>query len=101
MYTYIYMQWNITAIKKNKNFQVLTIRMNLEGIMLHEINLTEKTNIVLFHLYAESYKNEQTQNSNRFTDTENIQVAVREEEGWGNEGNRWGRLKGTNFKLQN
>ena len=50
MYIYIYIKWNINH-KKKEILPFATIWMNQEGIMLSEINQTEKDK---FHLYVES-----------------------------------------------
>ena len=42
--------------------------MNLEGIMLNEINQTEKTNTIRFHLYVEA--NKQNRNKHNKTETD-------------------------------
>ena len=45
--------FNILAIV---NSAVINIKVDLEGIMLSEINPTEKTNTALYHLYVQSKK---------------------------------------------
>ena len=71
--------------------------MDLEGTVPSEISQTEKQ-VPYDFTYMWNLKNKTEIDS----DSENKQVAARGEGGWqGDEWNSWGKLRGTNFQLQN
>ena len=72
--------------------------MDLEDLMLNEIS-QRKMYTYMWNLKNKT--NEQIQqNRNRVIDTDN-NLGVARGLGVGDERNRWGRLRGTNFQLQN
>ena len=74
-----------SAIKKNEIMPFAATWLDLEMIILSEVSQT-KTNIIWYHLYVESKKNdtnELIQNRNRPTDVENkLMVAEGERVGY-------------------
>ena len=75
-----------SATKMNEILPLVTAWKDLKGILLNEIN-QRKANIICFHLYMESKKQNKhiSQNRNRLTDTENKLIFARGE-GDGNSG---------------
>ena len=55
---YIYTMEYCSAIKRNEIMPFATTWMDLEITILNEISQTDKTNIIWYHLYVESKKND-------------------------------------------
>ena len=97
---YIYTMENYSAIKKNEILPFTTPWMDLEGIMLSEINQTEKDK---YHLYVESKKYNKLVNIKKRKEGDsqiqrtNQQLPV----GRGKEQYRGRELRGTNDYVQN
>ena len=91
------------AIKKNEILPFVTTWMDLESITL---NKTSQTNTVWFRLYVEPKKQNKWTNITKQKQSYvyRIQTHGHQREGgesWGEEINGWGRVTGTNLKLQN
>ena len=104
IYIYVYICDGILLNhKKNEILPFATTWMDPEGIMLSEISQTEKDKYCMISFIWNLKKQNKWTNitKHRITNTENKQVVSRGEVGCKDERNRWGRLRGTNFQLQN
>ena len=87
----------ILSHKKNETFPLVTTWMDVEVIILNEGSM-RKTNIVWFHLNVEPKKQMNKHNQNRLIDRTG---GCQRGRGSRKERNRWQRLRGIKFQLQN
>ena len=93
----VYIHNRVLVIKRNETLPSTITWMDLEGIMLSEMNQSERQ-ILNDFTYTCNLKNKWTLQTETELQTENEQVVARGE--WGTERNTWRRLRGSNFSLQ-